>query len=200
MGNREESMRSALADISMNLETDGVPMVQSIPFSETSDGYRPSEFIEREVSRFLSRFSLAFLREDRCIEYFVSRRRDRRPISRALVLSHAAFTNRIHVSRFYPELVREADSKYLSAACFFLVIQHFGQVLHLDRRSAIDLETREEVYERFYARLPEFPFRIRRRFPGENCEILCPYAPLCFDTAVIEPLRGEETKRAFLFE
>lgn len=175
-------------------------MTDSLPAPEPVDSPHPSEFIEREVARLLERFVLAFQREDRCIEYFISRRATREPVSRALVLSHAAFTNRIHVSRFYPELIRQADSKYLSAACFFLMIHHFGQFFHLDRTSAIDLETQVEVFERFYARLPEFPFRLRRTFPGENCEILCPYAPLCVDTAAVKSLPRSGTDPAFLFE
>jgi hypothetical protein len=50
-------------------------------------------------------------------------------------------------------LFKQIDSKYLSAACFYLLTHHFGNVFHLDKTYNIFLETIPATYDRFFSKL-----------------------------------------------
>lgn len=127
-------------------------------------------FMFVQVPRLLRRFSLTYCRDDTCLEYFLLGQQTRDPVSQNLILSHDRPAKGIYVSKFYPQLFLEKRSKYLSAACFYLMIHHAVAVFGLADLCRIHLETDETVFRTFYARLPEFGFLVAHHRP---CDRVC---------------------------
>ncbi|WP_166405008.1 hypothetical protein [Desulfonema ishimotonii] len=119
------------------------------------------------------------------MEYFISRVASSEQISHSLLIVFDKPANNIHIAKFYPELYREKDSKYLSAACLYLIIQHFGHEYLLDDKSEITLDTRTEIFENFYHRLNDFNFHICRRGVGRAIELVSDFHQSSFDTSMI---------------
>lgn len=149
---------------------------------DTSPG---SAFMQRNIPQLLTRFAISFCREDLCVEYFINRVGTGEPISYALVLSLDNPSHCVHVSRFHPELFREQSSRYLSAALFYLMIHHFAQCYGLDDSFTISLETRQNVFSKFYGRLDDFSFRIHSAGVGETVDLRSKLLPLGIDTSMI---------------
>ena len=114
------------------------------------------------------RFSLSYFRDDSCIEYFLDSRERSEQVSLNLILSWDTRANGLYVSKFYPELFREKASKYLSAACFYLMVHHAVHEFHLRDECIVWLETDRAVFRDFYAKLKEFEFRISRARVGDK--------------------------------
>ncbi len=74
----------------------------------------------------------------------------------------------VYVSKFYPQLFLETSSKYLSAACFYLLVCHTVHLFHLKDECPVWLETDKSVFCAFYAKLKEFDFCIHRSRVGER--------------------------------
>ncbi|MCW7753912.1 hypothetical protein OOT00_07935 [Desulfobotulus sp. H1] len=115
-------------------------------------------FMALHIPQLLNRFLLAYHSEDQCMHYELRRRRNDNPVSKELILSLNAFSHEIHVSKFYPELYREKHSHYLSAACFFLILQHFGHFYDLDESWGVYLDSELSVFMDFYGKLQDFDF------------------------------------------
>lgn len=116
------------------------------------------------------RFSLSYLRDDTCIEYFLDSRERHEQISKNLILSRDVRKQGLYVSKFYPELFRETASRYLSAACFYLMVHHAAHEFRLRDGCPVWLETDTGVFKAFYAKLPEFGFHIScARVGGQVC-------------------------------
>lgn len=129
-----------------------------------------SEFLSTHIPLFHKRFSLSYSRDFSCVEYFLFSREKKADISQNLILSHDAGGGRIYVSRFYPELYKEADAKYLSAACFYMLIRHAFNLFQLRNHCPVWLETNDTVFHDFYERLREFDFHIAHARPaGQVC-------------------------------
>lgn len=162
----------------------GDPVFHSIPVSQglTSGG---ASFMAIQIPLFLHRFALSYTRDSSCIEYFLYSREKKEHISRELILSYEACSQSINVSKFYPEIFRETVPKYMSAACFFLMIYHAAGLFNLDRDSSISLETRLPVFESFYSRLKDFDFSIRYRRTSDNCNVRGIWHALPVDTSMV---------------
>ncbi len=134
-----------------------------------SSGHIPENtFLTRQMPRLLDRFSLFFEQDETCIEYALCLRQTGKQVSRSLILSHEIFSGSIYVSRFYPELYRELSCKYLSAACFYMLVHHAAEQFHLKDNCRVNLETDTEVFQRFYAKLNDFQFKIQCARPAER--------------------------------
>jgi hypothetical protein len=144
-----------------------------------------SLFMKTYIEILLSRYDLSFCREDRCIEYFIMDRKKLEDISNALIISLDLYKKNIHVSRFYPELYKQLNSKYMSAACFCLLIHHFGQYFHLDKTYHIDLETTPCVFHEFYEKLKDFHLHITTFGLGNTVNVLSDYTPVPIDIGLI---------------
>ena len=130
-----------------------------------------SAFMTRNIPLFFERFCLSYYREASCIEYFISNLFTSETISSALIISYDAQNKDLHVSRFYPEIYLLPNSKYLSAACFYLLIQHCAVVFALDDKCHISLETVPEVSDSFYRRLNDFSFIVNKNSIGNVVEL-----------------------------
>ena len=133
----------------------------------------------------LNRYDFSFFREHCCMEYFITDRRNMEDISKALIISLDLFKKNIHVSKFYPELFKQLNAKYMSAACFYLLIHHFGQYFHLDKTYHIDLETTPSVFHDFYEKLKDFHLHITTFGLGNTVNVLSDYTPAEIDTSLI---------------
>ncbi|MBF0200621.1 MAG: hypothetical protein HQK66_04785 [Desulfamplus sp.] len=128
-------------------------------------------FMEMHIPMFLQRFSLSYARDCSCLEYFLHSKEKGMDISRELIISQDSFSLALHVSKFYPEIFREPLPKYMSAVCFFLMINHAASLFKIHRDTFIFIETRRDVFQRFYSRLKDFDFGILHRRSSENYAI-----------------------------
>jgi hypothetical protein len=143
------------------------------------------KFIQMQIRRLLNHYTLSYCRKDLGTEYFINSKQPQRKISYALKLSYYQPSNRLYVAKFCPMLSRQADSKYLSAACFYLLIHHYIQTYRLDGIYGISLKTDKRTFETFYARLKGFNFRIYKEGSGNTVEIHSDYIPVSIDTSMI---------------
>ena len=145
-----------------------------------------SQFMMKNVPRLLSRYNISYYREDTCVEYFITEKDKEEAISYSLVLSLNRTSRQIHVSRFYPELHKQMEPKYLSAACFYLLVHHFGEMYHLGKEYSIHLQTRPATYKKFFSKLRDFDLRHNGLKLVETVDVLGHYPPLDIDTSMIE--------------
>jgi hypothetical protein len=110
-----------------------------------------------------------------------------------LILSHDRFASGLYVSKFYPQLFLTSDPRFLSAACFYLMVHHSASVFDLADHCRVSLETDTSVFEEFYSRLPEFHFRIAYHRPGRRVCLYGSYQQLPIDAAIIH-----ENRKMFL--
>jgi len=129
-----------------------------------------TQFLSTYIHLLEKRFSLSYFQDYSCAEYFLDSRDTGRHVSENLILSRDDRSNGLYISKFYPRLVQEETSKYLSAACFYLMVQHAAHLFHLKDLCTVWLETDTLVYKDFYAKLREFEFDIARvRIGGKVC-------------------------------
>jgi hypothetical protein len=157
-----------------------------------------SDFIRKNVALFLRRYALSFHRENFCIEYFIKRLGSAETISYSLVFSYRPTAKDLHVSKFHPELYRQPNSKYLSAACFYLIIHHCADGFSLDDTCHISLETVPMIYESFYRRLRDFNFQIVKYGLGNVVKLISGIIRLQVDTSMIKAHVFGENETPFL--
>ena len=157
-----------------------------------------SDFIRTNVPLFLDRFALSYHREDFCIEYFINRLNSAETISYSLVFSYSPAAKNLHVSSFHPELYLQSNSRYLSAACFYLIIHHFADTFSLDDACHISLETVTTIYEDFYRRLKDFEFHVDKFGVGNVVELASNIIRLPVDTSMIKKHVFGESETPFL--
>jgi|GEM_PF-671648 len=144
-----------------------------------------SDFMFKYIPVFLQRFGMEYYKEDFCIEFFVNERLSGSTISSSIVLSYNPSRDDLHVSRFHPELYMEPDSKYMSAVCFYLIIQHSSDLFSVHNACHISLETVPLVCDGFYKKLRDFNFHVNKYGLGNVVELesnICKYAT---DTSMI---------------
>ncbi|MCG8619558.1 MAG: hypothetical protein MI802_25330 [Desulfobacterales bacterium] len=125
-------------------------------------------FMDVQIPLLEKRFSLSYYRDQTCIEYFLESRERHEQISKNLILSWDTTKQGLYVSKFYPELFRETASRYLSAACFYLMVHHAVHEFHLRDECPVWLETDTGVFRNFYAKLREFDFHVAYARVGEK--------------------------------
>lgn len=133
-------------------------------------GEGESCFLMAHIPSLLKRFSLSYEKDSSCLEYFLYNKDRSTQISRTLILSHEVFSGSLYISKFYPEIYKELNCKYLSAACFYMLVHHAVKTFHLLDNCCVTLETEASVFEIFYSRLDDFDFRIRYNRP---CDRVC---------------------------
>lgn len=159
---------------------------------------RASPFMRANIPVFLARFSLSYYLEDCCVEYFIKESCSQETVSYALILSYNRIANALHISRFYPELFRQSNPKYMSAACFYLIIHHCANAYALGDTCHITLETAPEIHDIFYSRLKDFNFQIRKHGLGGIVELTSDLVRLPVDTSMIKAHVFEKGEIPFL--
>ncbi len=129
-----------------------------------------SIFLSTNIHLLEKRFCLSYFKDYSCVEYFLDTRDSGRHVSENLILSRDDRSKGLYISKFYPRLFQEKTSKYLSAACFYLMVHHAAHLFHLKDLCRVWLETDTLVYKDFYAKLKEFEFDITSsRVGGKVC-------------------------------
>lgn len=101
-------------------------------------------------------------------------------------------SKQINVGKFYPELYKETESKYLSAACFYLLVHHFAHVFHLPEEYHIFIQTRPATYEKFFSRLLDFHLYIEDVVLCKTAEVCGTYPSLDIDTSMIRKRKNRK--------
>ena len=157
-----------------------------------------SAFMLTNVALLLQRFALSYFKEGLCIEYFIHNRFSSETISHSLVFSFNPQAKDLHVSRFYPELYLQSNPKYLSAACFYLLVHHFANAYSLDNACHISLETVPTVSDTFYKKLKDFNFRVNKLDLGNVVALVSDMIRIPVDTHMIEEHIFDEDEVPFL--
>lgn len=147
--------------------------------------HQKSDFMENNTPHFLRRYDLTYSVDECCVDYFLLDHHSHNQVSYALILSLNRYAKQLHVSKFYPELNKQSDTKYFSATCFCLLIEHFAHYFNLSPEYTIHLETKIDVYNNFYKKLKDFHFEIKRRHPADNVDLISSYLPHSVDTSVV---------------
>jgi len=147
-----------------------------------SSGRFASQFLATHLPLLLKRVSLFYEQDGACLEYFLYSKSKKRLISKNLVVSHDLFSDSLYVAKFYPELFREMNCKYLSAACFYLMVHHAVKIFHLSENCWVNLETDTAVFNNFYSRLNDFDFKIIYHRPSERVCLRGRYHEIPFST------------------
>lgn len=144
------------------------------------------DFLLAHIPELLERFSISYeMNADTCLDYFLLSKENSTEISRSLILSHEIFSNSLYISKFYPEIYKELNCKYLSATCFYLIAHHAIEKFHLADNCCINLETDVKIYESFYSRLVDFNFKIHYNRPANRLYLRGRYHPISFSTDMI---------------
>lgn len=157
-----------------NLASKGIPVCSEFPdkgkmtFKMITEKTWENNFLNQQIPKLNNRYLLTFSRDDTCMEYFLCHRQTGKQISKTLIVSHEIFSGSLYVARFYPELYKEINCKYLSAACFYLMIHHAAGVFQLLNQCRVNLETDKAVFAQFYSRLQDFHFYIRHARPADK--------------------------------
>jgi hypothetical protein len=157
-----------------------------------------SAFLIKQIPIFLHRFAMEYYREMFCIEFFVNDRLSGNTISSSIVLSYNASRGDLHVSRFHPELYLEPNSKYMSAVCFYLIIQHSSDLFSLPDGCHISLETLPFICDGFYRKLKDFNFHIHRHGLGNVVELVSHISACSINTGMILEHRYRPCEMPFM--
>lgn len=142
-------------------------------------------FMEIHAPAFFQRFSLSYKNDGASIEYFLYSKKKKHKISTGLIVSHDVSSNSMNVSKFYPEIYKESIPKYMSAACFFLMMHHAAGVFGIHSDCNISIETKHLVFESFYQRLKDFDFVVHRHHVSKDCNVRGCYHDFPVETAMI---------------
>jgi len=146
---------------------------------------RISTFMLSHIPEFLDRFGINFTIDGPQLEYFVYEKRTGQDISCSMTLSLDAADREITVMTFYPGICLQQGVRYLSSVCFFMIMQHFAAFHHLGSEAHILVNTRQGIYDTFYARLQDFHFQILRGGEKDRIDITSSFVPMFLDTSMI---------------
>jgi len=145
-----------------------------------------SPFMVSHLPDFLDRFGISFSVDGPQLEYFVYEKKSGLDISCSLTFSLDAATGRITVMTFYPGICLLQGCRYLSAVCFFLILQHFARFHHITADCGILLKTRRGVFDAFYALLGDFDFHVLLGGEEDSVDIRGRFLPLAMDISMID--------------
>jgi len=143
-------------------------------------------FLTAHLPEFFDRFGLNFTIDGPQLEYFVYEKHTGQDISCSLTFSFDEAAGQIQVMTFYPGLHLHPVTHYLSAVCFFMVIQHLANFHHIQRECRILLSTRQGVFDTFYALLKDFDFHIMLCGVDDQVDIGSRFLHPVFDTSMIK--------------
>ncbi len=119
------------------------------------------------------------------LEYFIYNKKTGLDISCSLTVNFDDDAGKINVMTFYPGLFLYPGTRYLSAVCFFMVMQHFANFNNIQRICRICLHTKKAIFDSFYASLQDFDFHLevlgeKNRVDLESC-----FLSLNMDTSMV---------------
>ena len=144
-----------------------------------------SAFMVSNLPEFFDRFGISFTIDGPQLEYFVYEKKTGLDISCSLTVSFDDTTGQISVMSFYPGLYLHPGTRYFSAVCFFMVMQHLTNFYHIECDCRILLNTKKEVFNTFYALLKDFGFYILVSGEKDLVDIESRFLSLAMDTSMI---------------
>ena len=145
-----------------------------------------SAFMTTNLPVFFDLYGVSFCVDGPQLEYFVFEKKYGVDISCSLTLSFDPFGSQIKVMTFYPGIYLHPGSRYLSAVCFFLVLQHFANFHHVAAKACrICLHTKQPVFDNFYALLKDFDFHVLLHGEDGYVDIESSFLALGIDTSMI---------------
>ncbi len=152
---------------------------------DTHSKARISAFIDSHLSDFLDHFGIGFCVDGPQVEYFVYQKVSGKDISCSLTVNLDRDAEKINVMTFYPGLCLHPRTRYFSAVCFFMVLNHFANFHHIKCGCRILLKTRKDVFDDFYSLLKDFDFHVSLIGKDALLEIESCFLPLGIDTSMI---------------
>ena len=144
-----------------------------------------SFFISSHLPDFLNHFGMNFCIDGPQLEYFVYKKTTGKDISCSLTVNFDELAGQINVMTFYPGLCLHPNSRYFSAVCFFMVLNHFANFHHIHSDCRIFLKTRNEVFNDFYSLLNDFDFHVLLLGKDNSVDIESCFFPLGIDTSML---------------
>ena len=144
-----------------------------------------SAFMVSHLPDFFDRFGINFTIDGPQFEYYVYEKKTGQDISCSLTVNFGEATGQINVMTFYPGLCQQQATHYLSAVCFFMVLQHYANFHHMGPDSQILINTRKGVFDAFYKQLQDFDFHILASGDEDRVDIQSSFLPLVMDTSMI---------------
>ncbi len=153
------------------------------------DDTRPDEkssmFMANHLPVFLTNFGINFCIDGPQLEYFVYKKTTGQDISCSLTIDFDKPSGQINVMTFYPGLLLHPRTRYFSAVCFFMVLNHFANFHHITFDCRICLNTKQEVFDDFYSLLKDFDFHVMLIGKDNRVEIESCFFPLDIDTSML---------------
>jgi len=137
------------------------------------------------LREFFDRFGINFTIDGPQLEYFVYENKAGLDISCSLTVKYDKTAGKIRVMTFYPGICLQQGVRYLSAVCFFMIMQHFAGFHHIKSDCRIQLNTRKGIYKNFFALLKDFDFQVLAGAEEDRIDIESPFLPLAMDTSMI---------------
>lgn len=143
-----------------------------------------SSFMLLHIPEFSDRFGISYTIDGPQLEYFVYEKKTGLDISCSMTLSHDAAQKEIRVMTFYPGICLQQECRYLSSVCFLFIPQLFAAFNHFGSDNHILINTRNGVYDTFYARLQDFNFQILQGGEEDRTDLQGNFPPLILDTSM----------------
>lgn len=143
-----------------------------------------SAFMAAHLPEFLENYGISFSVDGPQLEYFVYQKGTGQDISCSLTLTFDAGPGTITILTFYPGLYLHPGTRYFSAVCFFLVLQHFAHFQHIASDCRICLSTKKMIFDTFYALLQDFDFHVLLQGEEDRVAIESSFLVLDFDTSM----------------
>ncbi len=144
-----------------------------------------SDFMVSHLPDFFDRFGINYTIDGPQLEYFVYEKENGLDISCSLTGFFDDEAGEIRMLTFYPGICLQLGCRYLSAVCFFLVMQHFANFHHIESECRIMFNTRQGIFDSFWALLLDFDFHIMVYSEVDRVDIQSPFLPLGMDTSMI---------------
>ncbi|MFC1843983.1 hypothetical protein ACFLZ5_04260 [Thermodesulfobacteriota bacterium] len=137
------------------------------------------------LPEFFDHFGIDYTIDGPQSEYFVYNIKDHLDISCSLTLNFDEAAGQINFMTFYPGIFLQKECRYLSAVCFFLVIHHFANFHHIGPGCQILFDTRQEIFDAFYAHLKDFDFHVLACTEKDRVNVQSLFIPMAIDTSMI---------------
>ena len=144
-----------------------------------------SVFMSSHLPDFLNDYGINFTIDGPQLDYFVYKKTTGKDISCSLTFDFNKQAGQIDVMTFYPGLYLHPCTRYFSAVCFFMVLNHFANFHHITSECRIFLKTRSEVFYDFYSLLNDFDFHVLLSGKDNRVEIESCFFPLGIDTSML---------------
>ncbi|WP_300673658.1 hypothetical protein [Desulfoluna sp.] len=144
-----------------------------------------STFMTSHLPDLFERYGMNFCIDGPQLEYFVYQKKTGLDISCSLTVNLDDDAGKINVMTFYPGLSLLPGSRYLSAVCFFIVMQHFANFHQIKRVCRICLHSKKAIFDSFYALLQDFNFHLQKSGEKDRVDVESFFRSSNIDTSMV---------------